>query len=509
MAESKILTRFEIYDVLNDSIPEDIMKLSPPCRYDTFVNCLYNDEDYDVNRCASKIETSMDMNDFMTQFLGNALSVYCCAEPPTTWTYPVVSNQLVPADGFNSPMGKFSGGEIDNIYYVSNSNLSWTLDNGIRIDWIMYFDASGKRQDLMAGYVSRGVLIGGQQAVYSNSFITDNNGYIGIEINFSNITSYNITKLNIVKGYGYSPELLLTLSKSSTTSNSVIFEAYSSKAVMDYILDNGLKLEIAGSVVGTQEPDMAYTFNLKSAVSHIPETNFYLTNTLYSVPSSRVRLAYSSNPISDNLIMLYTNMFVRKFSTGNATLSDFDLTIHSGIHRAVSDGNYYFLKVPIEYDYSGSGNYKRVVLYYPLIYNGASSGQRLTISSNNPVYIGMCNYHTTAGWFWNCDYNHSDGVTDIYLPEQTTNMGDTADISISQTSGQSVREINFPCTHIMFFVSTNGNRTLNIHDGADGTTSQIVYGSTRRICLIPSSVSDFHSLVDMLNENEKLSYYIE
>ena len=519
MAESKILTRFEIYDELYDSIPANIMNMNPkpPCRYDTFVNCIYNDGDYNEKRCASKIETSMGMNDFMTQFLGNTLSAYCCAAPPSQWTGQLASNQLVPTDKFYGPMGIFSGGEIGNIYYVSNVSLSYSLNNGISINWILYFKASGNRKDLMSGSVPNG-MIGGQQASYTNSFITDNSGYIGVELNFSNITSHNITKLNIVKGYGYGPEVLLTLSKSSTTTNSVIFEAYSSKSVMDYILDNGLRLEIAGSVVGTQEPDMAYTFNLKSAASSIPDTSLNLANTLYSVPSSRVRLAYTSNPISDNEIVLYTNEFEKKFSTTttNATLSNFVLTINSGIHSvatsAIVGNSYFFLKIPIEYDYSGYGNYKRVVLYYPLIAN-SSSTQKITINTSGPILVGMCNYHTTAGWFWNCEYHHTNSITNIYLPNQQTNIGDTyQDNSVSWNSGQSTRETDFPCTHLLFFSSTNGTRTLNIHDGSDGTTSEKTYGTSRtRICLIPSTVGDFNQLVDMLNQNESenISYYID
>lgn len=516
MADSKILTRFEIYDELYNSIPENIMNMDPPCRYDTFVDCIYNDEDYDENRCASKIETSMDMNDFMTQFLGNTLSTYCCAEWPSNWTWEVASNQLVPTDKFNSPMGKFSGGKIDNIYYVTNGSLSFSLDSGISMDWIMYFDISGKRRDLMSGYIPD-YMIGGTEAYYTNSFITDNNGYIGIEINFSNITSHNITKLNIVKSYGYSPEVLLTLSKSNTTTNSVTFEAYSSKAVMDYILDNGLKLEIAGNVVGTEDPDIPYTFNLKSASSYIPEAGLNLTNTLYSVPSSRVRLAYSTNQIADNQIVLYTNDFTKKFSTTDATLSsNFVLTIKRGIHsvakNAINSNQYFFLKVPIEYDYSGYGNYKRVVLYYPLIANSSSSSQKITITTAGPVLVGMCNYHTSTGWFWNCEYNHTNSITKIYLPNQQTNMGDTIqDATVSSTSGQSTRETDFPCTHLLFFQSTSGNRTLNIHDGEDGTTSQKIFGTTARICIIPSTISDFNQLVDMLNRNESenISYSIE
>ena len=368
----------------------------------------------------------------------------------------------------------------------------------------------------MSGSVPNG-MIGSQQASYTNSFITDNSGYLGVELNFSNITSHNITKLNIVKGYGYGTEVLLTLSKSSTTTNSVIFEAYSSKAVMDYILDNGLKLEIAGSVVGTQEADRAYTFNLKSSSSSILETSLNLTNTLYSVPSARVRLAYTSNPISDNEIVLYTNEFEKKFSTTNATLSNFVLTINSGIHSvatsAINSHNYFFLKVPIEYDYSGYGNYKRVVLYYPLMANGSSSTQKITISGSGYILVGMCNYHTTAGWFWNCEYYHTNSITNIYLPNQQTNIGDTyQDNSISRNSGQSTRETDFPCTHLLFFSSTNGTRTLNIHDDQDGTTIKKTYGTSRtRICIIPSTVSDFNQLVDMLNQNESenISYYID
>lgn len=516
MAESKILTRFEIYDELYNSIPEDIMNMNPPCRYDTFVSCIYNDEDYNTKRCASKIETSMGMNDFMTQFLGNTLSAYCCAAPPSQWTGQLANNQLVPTDKFYGPMGNFSGGEIGSIYYVSNGSLSYSLNNGISIDWILYFEASGNRKDLMSGSVPNG-MIGSQNARYTNSFITDNSGYIGVEINFSNITSHNITKLNIVKGYGYGPEVLLTLSKSSTTTNSVIFEAYSSKAVMDYILDNGLKLEIAGTVVGTQEPDRAYTFNLKSASPYIPDTSLNLTNTLYNVPSSRVRLAYTSNPISDNEIVLYTNEFEKKFSTTNATLSNFVLTINSGIHSvatsAINSHNYFFLKVPIEYDYSGYGNYKRVVLYYPLMANSSSSTQKITITTSGSILVGMCNYHTTAGWFWNCEYYHTNSITNIYLPNQLINIGDTiSDASVSRNSGQSTRETEFPCTHLLFFSSTNGTRTLNIHDGQDGTTDEKTYGTSRtRICIIPSTVGDFNQLVDMLNQNESenISYYID
>lgn len=513
MAESKILTRFEIYNELYNSIPENIMTMDPPCRYDTFVNCIYNDEDYNENRCASKIETSMNMNDFMIQFLGNTLSAYCCAAPPITWTYPVVSNQLVPADGFNSPMGKFSGGEIDNLYYITNGSLSLTLDSGISMKWIMYYEFSGNRRALMSGFVPKG-MTGGYQADYTNSFITDNNGYICIEIDFYNTSSHNITKLNIVKSYGYGPEVLLTLSKSNTTTNSVTFEAYSSKAVMDYILDNGLKLEIAGSVVGNQEPDRAYTFNLKNASSSISETSLNLTNTLYSVPSSRVRLACSTNQIADNEIVLYTNEFAKKFSTTDATLNNFVLTINSGIHSVTNENReYYILKVPIEYDYSGYGNYKRVVLYYPVRRNSGTSSQRVIINQYIPVLVGMCNYHTTAGWFWNCDYNHSSSVTNIYLPNQNTNIGDNnPDHEIEMFEGQSIRETDFPCTHLLYFKSSSGNRTLDIHDSADGTTTQKTFGtSTTRICLIPSTVSDFNQLVDMLNRNESenLSYTIK
>lgn len=517
MAESKILTRSEIYDELINSIPEDIMTMDPPCLYDTFVSCIYNDEDYDENRCASKIETSMSMNDFMIQFLGNKLSVYCCAAPPSVWTYQLETNQLVPTDKFYGPMGTFSGGEIDKLFYITNGSLSFSLDDGITMKWTMYFEISGEKQALISGNVPK-TMIGSQQATYSQSFITDNSGNIIIEIEFYNISSHNITKLNIVKGYGYAPEELLTLSKSGTTTNSVIFSAYASKAVMDYILDNGLKLEIAGSVVGTEDPDIPYTFNLKSASPSITETSLNLTDTLYSVPSSRVRLACSTNQIADNEIVLYTNEFTDIFSTTNASLSsNFVLTINSGIHSvaksAINSNNYFLLKVPIEYDDSGYGNYKRVVLYYPLMSNNSSSSQKITITRNGPVLVGMCNYHTTAGWFWNCGYNHSSSKTKIYLPNQQTNIGDNHyDAQISSTTGQSTRETDFPCTHLLYFQSTSGNRTLYIHDGMDGTSTEKSFGtSTTRLCIIPSTISNFNQLVEMLNlnESENISYNIE
>ena len=503
MAESKIITRYEMYEMFYDAIPEEFIADGAPCEFTTFVDCMYGDNVYNAERCASKLETSYTMNDFMYDFLDGYVDHYCCAAPPTMYTPSLASNQLVPVDKFIDPTTKFSGGKFDSIY-TPTPNFSITQNAGIAVSFDLFLEMSGEKTFIMGGNIPLSNT-GSQQATYSKSFITDNNGYIGMKLYFSNITSHNISEVQLKTS-----SLTLTLSKRDTTTNTATFTRYLSKQNMDTLLNEYLYIKINGTLVGAQEPDVIYQFNLKN-IPYVAETNINLNTSLYTKGTSEVSLAYSRHSLAENKVVLYSSSLEQLYSTTAASLNNFKITMPSGFHYIVKDFcnqgyQYFFLKVPLEYINSYGGGWERVVLYYPLMVDMITSEQYLQIRTG-PLYLGVSNYHNTSGWRLIIENTSTQGgLARIYLPDHGTSA---TNMSIGTDSGSgadiTVYESGNAIPHILYFYSSSGTRTLTI--SAEGTQYYADFGTSKtKINLIPNATStDFDMIVHALNQNESES----
>jgi hypothetical protein len=439
------------------------------------------------------------MEDFLRAYVGPFVDVLATPEGLYQYTYSLGDGQLIPENEIADPRRRMSGGKFSNVHYYDTRYLTTTSNNGIGIK-LNFFIGSGTYKRIIYSTNISLNNFGSSYTYETYSFITSNNQDIGIELIYTNVSSANITELTLSSTYG-SNSISIPLTKLSENITKSVFTSYIDKIQMDTLLStNNLRFAIKGNLVGTAQPDVPYTFNLKNCDS-VTESGINLTS-FYNKSSSQVRLAYTNLGSTNNKIILYGDNWSELWSTTSATLNNFTLTVPN-IHdtaMSYSDSyNYFFLKVPFEFYNSSVGAWTRAVLYYPLQSTSLSS-QCLQLETG-PLYVGMCNYHTTSGvWQWALS-NSAQYKTTIFLP----NHGTAANVSQAGEvrGGYSARfnELDMPCTHLIHLRANSNYNNLYIH--AEGTGNYIRFGTTtERINLIPTTVVDFETLIGYLNQNE-------
>lgn len=499
MAETKILTRGELSEMFYEAIPDYFKADGAPCEFSTLVEYFYGDGEYDPNRCASKITSTTTMEDFLMEYVGPYVDVLATPESLYQYTYSLGDGQLIPENEIADPRRRMSGGKFSSVHNYDTRYLTTTLNNGIRIN-LNFFIGSGTYKRIIYSTSVSLNNIGSSWTNDTYSFITSNNQDIGIELIYTNVASANITELTLSSEYG-SNSVSIPLTKLSENNTKSVFTSYIDKIQMDTLLStDNLRFAIKGNLVGTAQPDVPYTFNLKNCYS-LADSSINLTS-FYNKSSSQVRLAYTNLGSTNNKIILYGDNWSELWSTTSATLNNFTLTvpnIHETAESYSDSYNYFFLKVPLEFYNSSVGGWTRAVLYYPLI--SSSQGSQHLQLTNGPLYVGMCNYHTTNGvWKWTLG-NSAQYNTTIFLPNAFTaaNVSQAGEVR----SGYSAQfnELDMPCTHIIHLRATSNYNNLYVR--AEGTGNYIRFGTTiTRMNIIPNTITSFETLVGYLNQNE-------